>query len=160
VRAFQVRPLGEDDRDWATRLLEEHWGSATVVTRGRVLHSDKLPGFAAMRGNESIGLITYQIDSDECEIVSLNSLAEGIGIGSALIDAVKDTALSEKCRRLWLITTNDNLAALRFYQKRGFALVAIYRDALEKSRQLKPGVPLIGMEGIPLRDEIELEVLL
>jgi GNAT superfamily N-acetyltransferase len=160
VRVFQVRPLGEDDRDWVARLLEEHWGSAAIVTRGRVHHSDKLPGFVAMRGNEPIGLITYRIGGDECEIVSLNSLVEETGIGSALINAVKDTAVSERCRRLWLITTNDNLAALRFYQKRGFALVAIYRDALEKSRQLKPGVPLIGMEGIPLRDEIELEVLL
>lgn len=56
--------------------------------------------------------------------------------------------------------TDDNLHALRFYQNRGFVLVAVYRNALEISRQLKPEIPLIGKNGIPLRDEIELEYTL
>jgi RimJ/RimL family protein N-acetyltransferase len=78
----------------------------------------------------------------------------------ALIEAVKNTARAAKCKRLWLITTNDNLNALRFYQKRGFVLVAVHRNALEISRQLKPEIPLFGADGIPLRDEIELEMIL
>jgi hypothetical protein len=57
-------------------------------------------------------------------------------------------------------TTNDNLNALRFYQKRGFVLVSVHRNAVIKSRQLKPEIPLTGNDGIPLRDEIELEMLL
>lgn len=83
-----------------------------------------------------------------------------MGIGSALLDAVKDIAVSDQCKRLWLITTNDNTAALRFYQKRGFSLVAVHRDALEQLRRLKPEIPLFGIDGIPLRDEIKLELLL
>ena len=79
---------------------------------------------------------------------------------SAEIEAVKEVACKAGCRRLWLITTNDNLNALRFYQKRGFALVAVHRNALEISRKFKPEIPLIGADGIPLRDEIELEMIL
>ena len=83
---------------------------------------------------------------------------EKAGIGTALIDAVKDVATMARCKRLWLITTNDNMAALHFFQKRGFMLVAVYPNALEQSRKLKPEIPLIGIDGIPLRDEIELEM--
>jgi GNAT superfamily N-acetyltransferase len=104
--------------------------------------------------------VTYHIEGDACEIVSLDSLVEGIGIGAALIEAVKDAALAAGCTRLWLITTNDNLHALRLYQKRGFVLAALHRNALEVSRRLKPQIPLVGLDGIPLRDEIELEMRL
>jgi RimJ/RimL family protein N-acetyltransferase len=90
----------------------------------------------------------------------MNSLASGLGVGSLLIDAVKSAAISSRCRRLWLITTNDNTPALRFYQKRGFQLVALHRDAVTQSRNLKPEIPALGCDGIQVRDEIELEILL
>ena len=85
---------------------------------------------------------------------------EGQGIGSSLMDAVKKAAISAGCGRLWLITTNDNMSALRFYQKRGFRLAALYLNALDRSRLLKPQIPLFGKDGIPLRDEIELDMSL
>jgi RimJ/RimL family protein N-acetyltransferase len=91
---------------------------------------------------------------------SLHSVEQGSGVGSALIEAVKKAAIAARCKRMWLITTNDNTAAMRFYQKRGFVLVAVHRNALERSRKLKPEIPLVGMDGIPLRDEIELEMIL
>jgi len=90
----------------------------------------------------------------------MNSLVEGKGIGSALIDAVKSVAATAGCKRLWLITTNDNTNAMHFYQKRGFQLVAVHRNAMEKSRLLKPEIPLTNHDGIPIRDEIELEMVL
>jgi hypothetical protein len=52
-----------------------------------------------------------------------------------------------------LITTNSNINALRFWQKRGFRLVHIYLGALEESRKLKPIIPLIDDNGIPIREE-------
>jgi len=110
-----------------------------------------------MLEDEPAALVTYRINGNKCEIVTLNCLVEGAGIGSALIDTVREMAISAHCKRLWLITTNDNTKALRFYQKRGFSLVAIYPNALEQSRQLKPEIPLVGNDGIPIRDEIELE---
>jgi len=160
MKTFQIRALNSGDHDWVASLLKEHWGSTKIVTRGRIHYADKLPGFMAMHEDKPVGLVTYRIDGDECEVISLNSLVEGIGIGSALLDAVKDIAASVKCERLWLITTNDNMAALRFYQKRGFLLVAVHRNALEYSRKLKQEIPSVGIDGIPLRDEIELELLL
>ena len=80
--------------------------------------------------------------------------------GEALVKAVERVVTQSSCRRLWFITTNDNLNALRFYQKRGFELVSVHRNALEKSRKLKPVIPLIGIDSIPLRDEIELEKII
>ncbi len=157
---FEIRALQVDDRQWVAALLADRWGGAMIVTRGRVHHADTLPGFAAMRNGQPAGLATYHVEGKACELVSLDSLAEGIGIGAALIEAVKSAACGAGCERLWLITTNDNLHALRFYQKRGFVLAALHRNTLEQSRQLKPQIPMIGMDGIPLRDEIELELSL
>ncbi|MBS1248898.1 MAG: hypothetical protein MAG431_00468 [Chloroflexi bacterium] len=95
-----------------------------------------------------------------CEIVSLDSLEEGHGIGTKLVEAVHQVAVENACERLWLITTNDNLNALGFYQKRGFELVAVHRGAMEESRRVKPKIPEIGHNGIPIRDEIEMEIVL
>src|SRR3972149_5428449 len=156
--AFDVRPLQEDDRGWAAQFLEEHWGATIVVSRGQVHRADRYPGFVALGDDQPVGLITYHIADGQCDIVAIDSLAEGIGIGSALIDAVQGVARRAGCHRLWLITTNDNLHALRFYQKRGFVLAALHRDAIVESRKLKPSIPLIGFHGIPIRDEIELEM--
>jgi ribosomal protein S18 acetylase RimI-like enzyme len=160
MNSLEIRRLNENDRPWIEHFLAEFWHSAKVVTRGRIHPADQLPGFIARQGDERVGLVTYHRQDNECEIVTLNSLAEHLGIGSALVAAVRNVATSSKCRRLWLITTNDNLAALRFYQKRGFSLVAVHPNALEHSRRLKPEIPLVGMDGIPLRDELELEMLL
>ena len=159
MKSFQIRPLQEDDRSWVGHLLTE-WFSTKIVTRGRIHNADQLPGFIAVHENKRVGLIIYCLEGDECEIITLNSLIEGMGIGSALVEAIRGIAVSAGCKRLWLITTNDNLSALRFYQKKGFVLVAVYRNALEQSRRLKPEIPLVGMDGIPLRDELELELLL
>ncbi len=61
----------------------------------------------------------------------------------------------------WLMRKSyDNMNALRFYQKRRFRLIAVFPNALEESRKLKPEIPLTGIDGIPLRDEIELELIL
>ena len=160
MSAFQIRPVNEGDRSWVTRLLEEWWAGPKIVTRGRAYRADELPGFIAVQKGKPAGLITYRIDGDECEIVTMNSLVEGMGIGSALIDAVKKVAAAAACRRLWLITTNDNTSGLRFWQKRGFRLAAVHPNAIELSRRLKPEIPLTGNDGIPIRDEIELEITL
>ena len=125
-----------------------------------IYHPDTLDGFVAFDAEEWIGEITFHLSGIDCEIVSLDSLRQGQGIGTRLIDKVIEEARTKGCQRIFLVTTNDNLNALGFYQKRGFELVAIHRGALNESRKVKPGIPLIGNNGIPLRDEIELEMLL
>lgn len=168
VPAVEIRALADSDRAWANHLLSSAWGSTLVVSRGVPRDAADLPGFVAWRGAERAGLLTYHIlgstvssmKATNCEIVTLNSVIEGIGVGTALIQAVTGYARAVGCKRLWLITTNDNLYALGFYQRRGFRLTALYPDALVASRKLKPGIPLIGKNDIPLRDELELAFLL
>ncbi len=154
----QVRPITQGDRKWLSELIREHWGSGIVVSKGWVHEPRKLEGFLAAKGEELLGALTYRVVGDECEVVTIDSVREGMGVGSSLLESVRKKALALGCRRLWLITTNDNLPALRFYQKRGFRLVAIYPNAMEKSRKLKPSIPHVGIDGIPLRDELELEL--
>lgn len=153
---FTRHPLTAADRPWVTALICDHWGGPTVVSRGVAHHVADCPGFYALAEGKRIGLITYHITGRACEIVTLDSMRWGIGVGVALIEAVKGAAITAGCTRLWLITTNDNTHALRFYQRQGFVLAALHVNALAESRKLKPGIPLVGMDGIILRDEIEL----
>ncbi len=157
---YEIRALTPQDRAWVASWLDERWGSTAIVTRGQSYYAHLLPGFVAEKDGEHIGLVTYRIDGLSCELMTLDSLQPGQGIGTALIEAVKEAVKEAGCKRLWLITTNDNLEALRFYQKRGFELVAVHRNAIAEARRLKPQIPLVGKEGIPIRDEIELEVKL
>jgi GNAT superfamily N-acetyltransferase len=154
----RIVELSSEHREWAVRLVRDHWGSERIVTRGKIHDTSLLPGFVAVLDGEPVGLITYRMFEHQCEVVSLDSLMEGIGIGTALVQEVTRRAREHGCRRLWLITTNDNLDAVHFYQKRGFHLVAVHKDALNETRRLKPGLPRTGIDGIPLRDEIELEL--
>ncbi len=153
-----IKPITENDRPWIADVVREHWVSEVVVSRGKVHHPGGLPGFVAWKSGERFGLLTYRIEEAECEVVTLDSQREGLGIGTALINAAREAARSAGCTRLWLITTNDNLHALRFYQKRGFVIAAVHVNALAESRRLKPEIPLTGFDDIPLRDEIELEI--
>ncbi len=159
VTPFEIRTLTPDDRAWVATFLDKHWGSTSIVTRGQSYYAHLLPGFVAEKDGEIVGLLTYRLEDDglACEIMTLNSLEEGIGIGSALLEQIRLEAKEAEYKRLWLITTNDNLNALKFYQKRGFELVAVHRNAIAESRRLKPQIPLKGYYKIPIRDEIELE---
>lgn len=161
-RLFQIRALEANDRNWVAHFLDEHWSSTKIVSRGKVYYAHLLPGFAAELNDAPedappAGLVTYNIEGESCEIITLDSLQPGMGVGTALLEAVRDVALEQGCKRLWLVTSNDNLDALRFYQKRGFELVAVYRNAMADARKLKPQIPITGKDNIPLRDEIELE---
>lgn len=155
-----LRQLTPEDLPRLRQFWKENWGDEFVVAHGVVYHPENLDGFIALDDHEWVGEITYTFSEGDCEIVSLDSVREGKGLGTKLIHAVVEEARRQNCRRVFLITTNDNLKALGFYQKRGFELVAVYRGAVDKSRKIKPGIPLIGINNIPLRDEIELEIIL
>ncbi len=155
---FEIKSTTESDRSWIKPLLRQYWGSSRVVSRGRLHQTEILPGFLAAQQRRNTGLIIYRIEGAQCEIVTLNSLVERRGAGKSLVEAVRKVAREAGCRRLWAITTNDNLEALHFYQTRGFTLVQVYRNAIAASRRLKPEIPLVADNGIPIRDEIELEL--
>ncbi len=155
-----VRQLAIDDLPRLRQAWQENWGDEFVVAHGVIYYPDKLDGFIAFDHDEWVGEITYTFSGHECEIVSLDSSRERQGVGTMLINKVVEEARTKGCRRIFLITTNDNLNALGFYQKRGFELVKIYRGAVNESRKIKPSISLIGENNIPLRDEIELEMML
>ncbi len=155
---WEVRPLLPADAPWVAGMTREYWGSEMVVAHGAVFYPAQLPGYVAERAGAPQGWLTYHQSGEACEIVTLASLQEGQGVASALIEAVREGARAAGCRRLWLITTNDNTHALRFYQRRGFRLAALRPNAIAASRRIKPEIPLIGEDDIPIRDELELEM--
>jgi ribosomal protein S18 acetylase RimI-like enzyme len=155
-----VRPLGESDRDWVEQLIVERWGAPLVVGRGRSWNPVELPGFAAFDEDRCVGLTTYELDGDACELVTIDALEEGRGVGTALFGAVVEAAREAGCRRVRLVTTNNNLRALAFYQKRGFRLVALVPGAVDESRRVKASIPAEDSAGLPIRDELHLELLL
>ena len=127
-----------------------------MVSRGVVHRLSDLPGFVAVSADEWLGLVTYQRQGRRMEVVSLDSIRPGQGIGSALLARLEKAAVQEGCRTIWLITTNDNLPALSFYLRRGYLLVATHRGAVTRARRLKPDIPLLGIGGVPIEDELEL----
>lgn len=158
--SYRVRPVNDEEHGRVSALVREHWGSEVVVARGVVYRPAELPGFVSEHQGQWWGLATYHIRGDRCQIITLDSLHPGAGVGTALIEGVKHVARNAGCRLVWLITTNDNTHALRFYQRRGFVLAALHRDAIRRSRQLKPEIPVTGSDGIPIRDELELHMSL
>ena len=156
---IEIRSFGESDLGWAVPLLERDFGSSKVAACGEIVDAAELPGMVALNGDEPLGLATYRLEDDDCELVMLNSVVQGVGAGTALIEAVATAATAMGCGRLWLVTTNDNLHALGFFQKRRFEIAAVHPSALNRSRTLKD-IPLIGNDGIPIRDEIELQLRL
>lgn len=142
-------------------VLMESWGSTRMATRGRLVDLRGARGFVAESdsGPDWLGYANYEIEGSAMEIVALESLAQGQGVASALLAACVSVAREANLERLWLISTNDNVDAVRYYQRRGFVLVAVHRDAVTLARRdLKPEIGLIGEHGIPIRDEIELEL--
>jgi GNAT superfamily N-acetyltransferase len=158
--AISIQPVTtRAQRDWVRQVTISEWGAEIVIAHGTVFHPADLPAFFAGPTRQPVGLITYHLCQEMCEIVTINAWLENRGIGSALIQAVEQVTRQAGCRRLFLVTTNNNLHALRFFQKRGFHICALRVGAIEESRRLKPQIPLVDDEGLPIRDEIELELI-
>jgi GNAT superfamily N-acetyltransferase len=157
---FEILPLLEELRPWAYESLTAHWGSTRIMSRWRYHETRDLPAFVALQLESPVGLATYCLEGETCELVTLNAFLPGMGVGGGLLEAVRVAAREAGCRKLWLTTSNDNLLALQFYQKRGMAIVAVHRFAIDEARKQNPAIPLLGHNGIPCRDELELEMRL
>lgn len=154
-----IREYRESDRTWAAAYMEDEFGGALQARRGELIDVLALPGFVAEENGRPLGLVTYRRAGDACELAFIAAFERHQGIGSQLLEALLGAVCN--CDRIWLVTTNDNLDALRFYQRRGFRLVALRPGAVDESRvSLKPQIGASGDFGIPLRDELELELRL
>ena len=155
-----IRPVTKADKGGVLEIVQG-WGADFIVSRGRKIYPAEIDGFLAEnQSGEKLGLATYEIIGDQCELVTLDAFRKFSGIGTLLLDKVAQTAREAGCQRLWLITLNDNMDAIRFYQRRQMTIAAIHIGAMNKSRKIKPAIPEIGQHGIPLRDEIEFELFL
>lgn len=134
---MKLKNLDNDFRSLVNQHIKDEWGGPNIVTRGHFFDSSNLPGFVVVDGDTLIGAVLYQIENGECEIAVLFSLVESKGAGTTLINAVVEKAKEEDCRRVWLITMNDNTYAIRYYQKRGFSLKAVHINAFEVTKKLK-----------------------
>lgn len=137
--------------------MEDHFGGALQARRGELIDVLALPGFVVEENGRPLGLVTYRREDRDCELAFIAAFERRQGIGTELLEALLE-AVGE-CERIWLVTTNDNLDALRFYQRRGFRLVALRPGAVDESRALlKAEIGVVGDFQIPLRDELELQL--
>ena len=164
-----VRAIQPVDLQFIREELRTHWGDAGIWSIGRRYQADQLPGFVAVddanTGGKGIspvhlGLVTYCIHDGgyQGEIVTLSSRREDTGVGIALLNAAVEAIRAAGCARALLTTTNDNLRALGFYQKRGWRLAALHKGFVDEARKRHPVIPEVGLNGIRVRDEIELEL--
>lgn len=156
-RRLVIRGLSKSDLPWAEAFLDAHLGGRMHVRRGELVDVLALPGFVVERAGQPVGLLTYRRHDDGFELAAVVVDDRRQGAGTELVEAlVREVAGRD---RIWLVTSNDNLDALRFYQKRGFRLAALRPGAIDRARSaLKPGIPSTGEYGIPMRDELELEL--
>jgi ribosomal protein S18 acetylase RimI-like enzyme len=154
----RVRPIQSADGPWVVGRLVDAFGGVVVARKGVLIDASALPGFVATDGKRPVGLLTHDVADGECEVVAVLSTERGLGVGRALMDAARDHAEAAGCRRLWLVTTNDNARAFRFYQRWGMDLSAFHRHGARRSREAKPSLPLLGADGIPIEHELEFEL--
>ena len=154
---LKIKVIQSKDRPFISEIVKKLWGDEIIIVHGEIFQTSTLDGLKALLNDQIIGFLHYQCRTDECEIITLASLVEGQGVGSALIEVIERITLENGCRKLSVITTNDNLHALGFYQRRGFHLAALFSGSINSSRKIKPAIPAIGENNIPIRDELCLE---
>jgi ribosomal protein S18 acetylase RimI-like enzyme len=153
-----IRPLTPDDLPAAEALLAATVAGRRQLRLGAEVDALAYPGFAAWRGTDLVGLATWTGERPRAELVvlALASSHRGRGIGAALVEWVAAAGRKHGTHELWLVTTNDNLDALRLYQRHAFRLAELRAGAVEAARIDKPAIPRIGAYGIPRRDELVL----
>jgi len=152
---MNIRKIESNDRVWVNEFISDHWGSEKIIVNNKIYVPADLEGFIAEDNERKVGLITYHILKNSCEIVTLNSTIEHCGFGRELVKSVIVEARLKGYELIWVITTNDNIRAIEFYQKLGFQLIMVYPDRVNYSRKIKPEIPLTAENGIPIRDELE-----
>lgn len=150
--------MQDADRPEVADFVERHWHDKKVMSQGRVFYPHQEQGFLQRRNGDIIGLLTYHVDGEAMEVLTLNATVQGEGIGTALMLQAIDKARHVGCRRIFLTTTNDALRAIGFYQRLGLRIVAVNIGAVDEARKTKPRIPETGEGGIGIHDEIVMEL--
>lgn len=160
ARSLVIRKSMREDAQKLEQRMNNEWGGLPLVIRGRKYYPSNLDGIIAEQDGQITGFLFYENQGADCEIIVFEVFDKFRGLGTAMLVMLKELARQGKCQRIYLMTTNDNLDALRFYQKRGFHICGIHVNSVALSRKIKPSIGMTGDYGIPLRDEIDLELLL
>ena len=155
--SIHIQKIEAQDQPFISEIMRQYWGADLIVVHGDIYRSSNMGGLKAVKEDEIVGFLHYEINAGECEILTLISLDQGQGVATKLITAVEQVAIGQNCQQMSVITTNDNLHALGFYQRQGYRLAALYPRQVEVSRTIKPSIPALGENKIPIRDEIRLE---
>ncbi|HLO40026.1 MAG TPA: GNAT family N-acetyltransferase [Phycisphaerales bacterium] len=148
---------------YVQRELERNWLSTEIWSRGKAFAADRLMAFVAKVDGAWAGHVTLAFEEDgaekgSCEVITLAAGGHGGGVGSRLLERAEDEARARGMKRVYLTTTNDNVRALGFYQRRGWRMAALYKGMMDRCREMGKPVALVGESGIAVRDEIELEL--
>lgn len=176
IESFADHPVClPSTEEHVSRIWSARWGSF-VVSPCRIYRPEDVEGLVLMdRNGRTRGLVTWDrllgrdpgdpggndspgpLDPPgRVELVSLDAVEPGHGQGTLLMNAAEQKLRSRGVGELFLYTTNDNLKALAFYVRRGFRLMNVHLDAMDRVRRLKPDVAKTGIDGIPLQDTWEL----
>ena len=150
--------MQDSDREEVAAFIEQHWRSRLVMSHGHQYYPHREEGFIERRDGKIVGLVTFHVAGETMELLTLNATLEREGIGSSLILSVIERARDKGCRRVMLTTTNDNLRAIGFYQRLGFRMMTINLGVVDEARKIKPQIPETGERGIPIHDEIVMEL--
>jgi GNAT superfamily N-acetyltransferase len=155
--ALKIRPATPADNKWLDELMNRDWGGLPLVIRGKKYYPSTLDGIIAENESGIAGFLYYEVRDKDCEIIVFEVFDKFKGTGTIVLNKLKEVAKDKNHQRIYLMTTNDNLDALRFYQKRGFHICGVHIDSVKNSRKIKPTIGMIGDHDIPVRDEIDLE---
>jgi GNAT superfamily N-acetyltransferase len=120
------------------------------IDSGRVL--------VAIEGGEPVGHLQLT-DTDDPATAELKNMAvldshQRRGVGSALVAAAVERLRDDGRSRLLVATAAADIGNLRFYQRAGFRMRSVERDAFTPAT----GYPEpIDIDGIPLRDRVWLD---
>jgi GNAT superfamily N-acetyltransferase len=152
-----IRLKNRTDNERINMYFRNNWGTEFILAKGKKYYCDDMQGLVAEGDFSVLGICLYVINDDELDLLFIESFEENKGIGSTIIKEIESIAIEQQLKRIWLVTTNDNINAIQFYLKRGFIYKRIKRNSIEEYRKIKPEIPMIGYNGIPIMDELEFE---
>jgi ribosomal protein S18 acetylase RimI-like enzyme len=151
-----VRQAEPADRADTLALFRRDFGRAAVLAFGELMSLEECPAIVAEMRGDLAGALAYRMLPDALHVVALatDPLWQRSGVATHLAGEAEVLARRHGVGRLVFATTNDNLPALYFYQRRGWLITEVVPGAMiphvrEHARA--------GFAGIPVRDEIRLE---
>ncbi len=145
------------NRHQIKQLFTKNWNTDSVYSNGTNHKLDNLNGFVAIQDDEIVGVLTYMIENQKLEVVSVDSFMENYGVGSTLLSLAVEQARQQACDKVWLTTTNDNIPAIRLYEKQQFSRTSTHLYSVSKARESQPELPMFGYHGIPILHELVYE---